>query len=56
MKKNHHPLNIIYTAEGAILHWGIYKAMFGPQWFHPPKTCYLPGSKEMNEMTIQTPF
>ena len=43
-------------ADGVILHWGIFKAMYGSQWFHPPKASYPPNSKEMDEMAIQTPF
>ena len=47
---------MIKGTSNLILHWGIYKIMFGSQWFHPPKSAYPPGSKEMDEMALQTPF
>ena len=49
-------IEIFSAKNNIILHWGIFKAMFGNTWFHPPRICYPANSKEMDAMAIQTPF
>ena len=39
-----------------ILHWGIYKAMYGLTWYQPPKECYPPGTKEIDKLAVETEF
>ena len=49
-------IEIYSTKNNIILHWGIFKAMYGNTWYHPPRSCYPLNSKEMDAMAIQTPF
>ena len=39
-----------------ILHWGIYKANHGLNWFKPPKESYPPETKEIDKMSVETEF
>ena len=39
-----------------ILHWGIYKAMYGLTWYKPPKESYPPNTKEIDKMSVETEF
>ena len=39
-----------------ILHWGIYKTMYGLTWYQPPKESYPPGTKEIGKLAVETEF
>ena len=39
-----------------ILHWGIYKANHGLNWFKPPKESLPPETKEIDRMSVETEF
>ena len=39
-----------------ILHWGIYKANHGLNWFKPPKESYPPETKEIDKMSVENEF
>ena len=39
-----------------ILHWGIYKAMYGVTWYRPPKESYPPNTKEVGQSAVETEF
>ena len=45
----------IYTKSKnkIILHWGIYKAMYGLTWYKPPKESYPPNTKEIDNMSVE---
>ena len=39
-----------------ILHWGVYKAMYGLTWYKPPKESLPPNTKEIDQMSVETEF
>ena len=39
-----------------ILHWSVYKANHGLNWFKPPKESYPPETKEIDKMSVETEF
>ena len=39
-----------------ILHWGIYKAMYGLTWYKPPKESLPPNTKEIDNLAVETEF
>ena len=47
---------IAKTKKKIILHWGIYKAMYGLTWYKPPKESYPPNTKEIDQMSVETEF
>ena len=50
-------IKISTTAKNTlILHWGIYKAMFGLTWHKPPAESFPPGTKEIDKMSVETEF
>ena len=50
-------IKISTTAKNSlILHWGIYKAMFGLTWHKPPAESFPPGTKEIDKMSVETEF
>ena len=44
------------SKDPLILHWGLYKAMYGLTWYKPPKESLPPRTKEINQMAVETEF
>ena len=56
-EKVHIKISMKSKAKGSlILHWGIYKAMFGLTWHKPPTESYPPETKEIDKMSVETTF